>query len=125
MGSYSKKKLGIKEFTQHTYCCFQSPFVRILQEQGKKQLGRGFGTAEDPECSGMTVDELQKLDFSAINFSELYQDIFASANNNTPAIKGVTDALQTEMGRIKESLDRHEETKIKGQHPKYNEEGLL
>lgn len=125
VGSYSKKKLGIKEFTQHTYCCFQSPFVRILQEQGKRQLGRGFGTAKNPDCSGVTVDELQRIDFQAINFSELFKDIFDSAGRSMPAITGVTDDLQKEMGRIKESLEKNENTKIKGQHPKYNEEGLL
>ncbi len=57
------------------YCCFNSPFGRILQEQARPQLGAdfpdpAFGTAETPICTGLTVDQLERLDWDAIDLSE-------------------------------------------------------
>ena len=55
---------------KETYCCFSSPLARIIHEQGRPQLGIGWGTPENPNCRGFTAEEFQKLDFSKIDFSE-------------------------------------------------------
>lgn len=58
------------------YCVFPSKLARIIQEQGlEQQLGRHFGGAESPDCSGLTPEDLQKIDFSRIDFKEFYADI--------------------------------------------------
>jgi len=49
-----------------TYCCFS--------EQGRPQLGIGWGTPEAPNCRGFTAQEFQKLDFSRIDFSEWIEE---------------------------------------------------
>jgi hypothetical protein len=59
------------------FCCFSSKLVRIIQEQGRPQLGIGWGTAENPDCRGFTPEELQRINFQAIDFSEYYADIVA------------------------------------------------
>ena len=63
-----------------SYCCFQSKFARLIQEQGKRQLGLSFGTAEHPQCRGLTVEELSRLDFSKIDLSELLQEAMSKVN---------------------------------------------
>ena len=57
-----------------TYCCFNSPLARIIHEQGRPQLGIGWGTPEAPNCRGFTMEEFQKLDFSKIDFSEWIEE---------------------------------------------------
>jgi hypothetical protein len=49
-----------------------------LQEQGKPQLGLDFGTAESPNCRGFTAEELQKLEFSKLDLSEIAKDVMDS-----------------------------------------------
>lgn len=53
-----------------TYCCFQSPMARIMQEQIRPLIPRDWGTAEDPDCSGIFISELQTVDFSQVDLSE-------------------------------------------------------
>lgn len=61
-----------------TYCCYQSKLARVIQEQGRAQLGLNFGTAKNANCSGFTVDQFSKLDLSKMDFTEVFAD-FTSA----------------------------------------------
>jgi hypothetical protein len=77
----SKKCIQMKK----TYCCYEDILSRVVHEQGRYQLkgfcpsGRDgcqpFGTGENPNCRGFTLEELQLLDFSQIDYSEIAEDI--------------------------------------------------
>ncbi|EGL1671219.1 type-F conjugative transfer system mating-pair stabilization protein TraN [Salmonella enterica] len=77
VGEYcSKKVLGVCLEKKRGYCQFDSKLARIVQEQGRRdQLGVGFGSGKSPDCRGITVDELQRLDFGVMNFSDFYSDL--------------------------------------------------
>ncbi|HXF47386.1 MAG TPA: conjugal transfer protein TraN [Burkholderiaceae bacterium] len=57
------------------YCCFNSKLARIVQQQGRAQLGLGWGSAQSPDCRGLTLAEIQSLDFSRMDFSEFIADV--------------------------------------------------
>jgi|GEM_PF-4208032 len=59
------------------FCCFSSKLTRIIQQQGRPQLGIAWGPPESPDCRGFTPEELQRIDFSRIDFSDYYSDITA------------------------------------------------
>lgn len=61
--------------TTESYCCFNSRLARIINEQGRGQIGKGWGSGESPDCSGFTPDQLQALDFSKMNLAEFYAEI--------------------------------------------------
>ena len=63
---------------KETHCCFRSKLARIIQEQGREQLGLDWGGARSPECDGFTGEQLAALDFSVIDFSEYFADAFAN-----------------------------------------------
>ena len=78
VGSYCSKRIpiiGQCVETTETYCCFNSRLARILNEQGRAQLGRAWGGAQSPDCSGFTIAQLQALDFSRLDLSEFYAEI--------------------------------------------------
>lgn len=56
-------------------CCFNSVLARIVNEQGRNQVGRGWGDPRSPDCSGFTLGQLQALDFSRMDLSEFYASI--------------------------------------------------
>lgn len=56
-------------------CCFASKLARIINEQGRPQLGIGWGTPESPDCRGLSPEEFQSIDFSQIDLSEYIDDM--------------------------------------------------
>ena len=56
-------------------CCFNSVLARLVNEQGRLQVGKGWGGSRNPDCSGFTVAQLQSLDFAAMDLSEFYASI--------------------------------------------------
>lgn len=87
-GSYCSNELNLL-FTKvclettDTYCCFNSRLARILNEQGRGQLGKDWGSGESPNCSGFTADQLQNLDFGKMDLSEFYAEIIPKMPDTT------------------------------------------
>jgi enamine deaminase RidA (YjgF/YER057c/UK114 family) len=78
VGSYCSKKLpviGTCLETTQSYCCFNSRLARVLNQQGRAQLGRGWGGATSPDCAGLSLAQLQSLDFSRMDLTEFYAEI--------------------------------------------------
>ncbi|MFE8032857.1 conjugal transfer mating pair stabilization protein TraN [Thiohalocapsa marina] len=71
VGSYCDSEvLGICIQKQKAFCCYNSPLARIINEQAYPQLGRSWGEAEQPDCRGLSLQELERLDWSQIDLSE-------------------------------------------------------
>ena len=78
IGSYCSKEedlTGICLEKAYTHCCFNGKLSRIIHQQGRPQLNIGWGSPQGPNCRGFTVDELQQIDFSQIDFAEFYEDL--------------------------------------------------
>jgi conjugal transfer mating pair stabilization protein TraN len=70
------KVLGACVQKSQVYCVFQGKLARIIQEQGRRdQLGVSFGSGDNPDCRGITVPELQDINFDLINFKDFYEDL--------------------------------------------------
>lgn len=84
VGTYCAKKDPIFKTCitkKSTYCCFNSKLARVFQEQGKKQLAISFGTGQQANCRGFTVEELQRIDFSKFDLEELFSDLLDHAKS--------------------------------------------
>ncbi len=91
IGSYcSDSVLGVCVTKKKTYCCFQSKLSRILQEQGRPQIGKSWGSPKREQCLGFTVDEFARLDLSRMDFSEVYAE-FQDAARLPEELSTVTD----------------------------------
>ena len=103
LGSYcSDKVLGICVTSKDAYCCFESKLSRILQEQGRPQIGKPWGKPKSETCKGFTLDEFSHLDLSVMDFSEVYAEF-------TDAAK-LPDEIETSkqiQERIKAYYDTH------------------
>lgn len=100
--------LGCTE-TEERYVCFNSRLARILNEQGRAQLNRDWGTVEHPDTRGFTVEELGALDFSKMDLSEFVADIVREALAKTD--KSSSDA-QLYAERAKERVTAALEDRI-------------
>ena len=87
IGSYCSSCLRILGFcvscVENTTgkCCFNSKLARIINEQGRLQFSKGWGSAQSPDCSGFTIAQLQSLDFSSMDLTKFYASIVPSLPN--------------------------------------------
>ncbi|MBE0468249.1 MAG: conjugal transfer protein TraN [Methyloprofundus sp.] len=79
--------------TQH--CCFNSKIARIINQQGKPQLGIPLS-----QCDGFTPEQFVQLDFSQIDLSEFVSDILKEAKKQALTAADI-DMLQD---KIKNSI---------------------
>lgn len=65
------KVLGQCIEKRSSYCTFNSQIGRIIQEQGRQQLGISWGNdPKNPDCRGLTLTEFGQIDFTKIDLSE-------------------------------------------------------
>lgn len=102
VGSYcSKKVLGFCVQHSQGYCTFSDLLSYDVQIQGRMgQLGINFGSGNNPNCSGISVQQLQDIDFSKIDFSNVVTQVENEANfPNAAAIQSeIEQEVQNEWG---------------------------
>ncbi|MDC0857581.1 conjugal transfer protein TraN, partial [Rickettsiales bacterium] len=67
---------------KESYCCFSSKISKIVNEQGRSQIGRGWGSPSAPDCSGLSMTEINALDFDSMDFASLEAEIYENAKDN-------------------------------------------
>ena len=103
VGSYcSSKILGVCTTSRDAYCCFGSKLSRILQVQGRQQLGKAWGKPKSEQCKGFTINEFQQLDLSKMDFTEVYAEFMEAAK--LPDEVSVMTDIQT---KIQDYYDLH------------------
>lgn len=71
VGSYCNTKvLGVCIEKRESYCCFNSPLSRIIQEQVRPQLGLTFGSPKNPTCGGIPISEIGNIDWDRVDLGE-------------------------------------------------------
>lgn len=88
VGSYcASEVLGSCIEKREAYCCYSSVVARIIHEQGKPQLGQGFGSAKSPSCDAMSIEDMGRINWDAIDLTEWIGML--SMTGNLPTIDTV------------------------------------
>ena len=80
-----------------TFCCYNSILARIIEQQGAAQLGISRGTAQNPNCTGLTAAQMQAIDFSKIDFSEFVASVSQSITVDASGIEQQMSSRLTQM----------------------------
>ena len=76
IGTYcAEKVLGVCIRKKRRYCCFPTKLARMLQVQGRAQLGIPWGSAENPDCRGLSASELARINFDQLDLTEAFADL--------------------------------------------------
>ncbi len=98
VGSYCAKKIaGFCVEKKQSYCCFGSKLAKVIQVQGRKQLGIAWGDAKSPNCQSLSLEQIQGLDFGKIDLSELYGDIKAKTTPDSEVLKKSQDSIKEKV----------------------------
>ncbi|TVQ85894.1 MAG: conjugal transfer protein TraN [Chromatiaceae bacterium] len=86
IGTYCNSRvLGICIERRETFCCFNSPLSRIIQEQVRPQIGMHWGVARQPDCRGIRLSQLTTIDWQQVDLTEWLALLAASGNFPTAA----------------------------------------
>ena len=90
LGRYCSKRtfFGACIRRSRAWCVFGSKLGRILHQQARPQLGMGWGS-----CRGLTVAEVERIDFARLDLSEFTQDLMDGSRE--PAVT-LPEAGQTQ-----------------------------
>lgn len=80
VGEYCSKKIKLvfgKSCVQRTqrYCCFSTRMSRVLQEQARTQLRLGWGSGRHPDCRALSIEQIQRVNWNAVDLSEVYPEL--------------------------------------------------
>lgn len=100
VGSYCSQELnlGFAKIcieTTESFCCFNGQLPLIVNQQGRPQVGKGWGTAKSPDCSGFSAEQLMALDWSKIDLSAFISQM--QSNFNTPSASQFSGAAVGNM----------------------------
>lgn len=90
IGSYcAQKALGACVEKRESYCCFNSPVARILQEQIREQIGPSWGSPESPNCAGVGVADMKHIDWGKVDLTEWLSILKITGNYPTPNMMNI------------------------------------
>ena len=100
VGTYCSNKsfFGVCLQKSMRYCCFEGSLARIINEAGRPQIGKGWGSAKNADCSGFTVAQFQQLDLSNVDFSDFYSSTLAKLA--APDQGGTTSSIQSTLNQL-------------------------
>ena len=107
VGTYCSESINLlvasicMENTQ-SYCCYNSLLAKLINEQGRAQIGKAYGSAQSPDCSGFTTAQFAQIDFSKIDLSQFTAQIMASVV--PPNADGIT---QNAHGVVQQKIQNY------------------
>ncbi len=103
LGKYCSKRtfFGVCIRRSRAWCVFGSKLGRILQQQGRSQLGIGWSS-----CRGLTVAEIEGIDFAGLDLSEFTQDLMDGSREPSVSLPDADDTGQAMRIRIRDFYSR-------------------
>ena len=98
LGRYCSKRtfFGVCIRRSRAWCVFGSKLGRILQQQGRAQLGIGWGS-----CRGLTVAEIEGIDFASLDLSEFTEDLMDASKAPSVSLPDSGDTGDAMRQRIR------------------------
>ena len=105
LGRYCSKRtfFGVCIRRSRAWCVFGSKLGRILQQQGRSQLGIGWSS-----CRGLTVAEIEGIDFARLDLSEFTQDLMDGSREPAVLLPDSGDTGEAMRTRIRDFYSRGE-----------------
>ena len=103
LGRYCSKRtfFGVCIRRSRAWCVFGSRLGRILQQQGRSQLGIGWSS-----CRGLSVAEVEGIDFERLDLSEFTQDLMDGSREPAVSLPDAGDTGQAMRTRIRDFYRR-------------------
>ncbi|MCG6268467.1 conjugal transfer protein TraN [Vibrio furnissii] len=91
VGTYCAEKtaLGVCIRKKTSYCVYNSEISKITMSSAQSQLGKSFGAAKSPDCTGLTEKQITDLNWEVIDWSPVVGDVTVTI----PSIDALKDKV--------------------------------
>ncbi len=89
------KALGACVEWEEGWCSYNGVIGKVLGTQGRRQ----FGLSLDKSCEGISVKQMQQLDWSKLDLSELEGQVASQATKNIPNPSTVTTIYENKLNQ--------------------------
>lgn len=128
VGKSESKTLGVTTVVKHHFCCWGQMLDKVIQVEGRKQLGMDFGSGGSTNCRGLTLEEIQKIDFSRVDFTEFIDDFKVKffGKYKAPDPNGIAKTIEGSSRNIKkyDNKPHNKENNFSGWNGRVDEELL-
>lgn len=122
VGKEFKKIEGVTILTKLHYCCFNNMLEKVVQVEGRKQLGMNFGNASHVNCRGLTLKELSLIDFSKMDFSKVAAEMQQKlAMPNVADVKGRINSSFKNSNKFDKEHEANPKNRLAGTNKGYKE----
>ena len=103
LGRYCSRRtfFGVCIRRSRAWCVFGSKLGRILQQQGRAQLGIAWSS-----CRGLTVAEVEGIDFASLDLSEFTEDLMDGSREPAVSLPDAGDTGDAMRTRIRDFYER-------------------
>lgn len=103
VGAEKKKNIGVHTVTKHKFCCFKNILDKVVQVEGRKQLGKNFGSGYAPDCRGLSLEEIQRIDWERVDFGEFIEDLKVKFGKKykEPSSGSIAETIENSMEGIR------------------------
>ena len=105
------RDLGIHTVSKHHFCCFGNILDKVVQVEARKQLGISFSHGSTPNCRGLTLEEIQRIDWQRVDFSEVIQSLKINFVKTNKTLNINPDQLARTVDTAKDSMQQYDESK--------------
>jgi len=101
-----RKHLKICTEKRDSYCCYGSQLAKIIQEIAHQQLNIPWGTAEHPNCTSLTSEQLSRLNFDTPfaqqKLGEILNEVQSTAQEKFALTQKVVASFHNPQSKITE-----------------------
>ena len=103
LGQYCSRRtfFGVCIRRSRAWCVFGSKLGRILQQQGRAQLGVGWS-----DCRGLSVAEIEGIDFAGLDLSEFTENLMDGSMEPSVSLPDAGDTGAAMRTRIRDFYSR-------------------
>lgn len=84
------------------WCTYDTKFARVFQQEAHSQTGTQLNHPSANPCPALSISELQSLDISAMDLSDIYGDLLNQTG--TPVERFIIEQLENELGMFDDDV---------------------
>lgn len=112
VGKKSHKALAATIIKKHYFCCFNNLLEKAIQLQARAQLNLNFGSADNANCRGFTLEELDRISWEQIDYSVVAAEIYKRIT--APHPQDIKDRIRNSVIKLNSTTQYNKESDFIG-----------